>query len=462
MLKRAFLSVFNQKMKTFLLIVLTSILFSSLSAVFILKSVSSEIESSLDSSINPQIITYSPLTITTEREFVEKTKEGTYEKALSYHQDLAYLYEEISHPFSYDINILTNGLVFLLPQYGDFFLLQADDNIDYPSLSYTIESFKRIVEGKTLFGGNYYRLASTLSEEEYFSSDELRGRAFSKDEIEGGASKIILSTPAYYYDGDIIKEINIGDIISYNLYVNADKGREVIKTYDFEVIGIANNNQAHRVNYIPEKSFITIIDDILFLKEQGIIEEEFLSYLPSISQYDSLDNVLSFSKTINDFNEEEKNYSYISDVDEYMSLYGEIKSIGFSFEIMLIFAFILICTILFCLLNLEINQRKNEIVTWMSMGMSKKEISFSFCLEYVFIFTVGFIISLLLSYFFLTIYLPQIIDLSYANLDYSFINYWQIADMMQLISCIILVLALTMAWLVYRMNKLSIKEILCK
>ncbi len=129
---------------------------------------------------------------------------------------------------------------------------------------------------------------------------------------------------------------------------------------------------------------------------------------------------------------------------------------------MLIFAFILICTILFCLLNLEINQRKNEIVTWMSMGMSKKEISFSFCLEYVFIFTVGFIISLLLSYFFLTIYLPQIIDLSYANLDYSFINYWQIADMMQLISCIILVLALTMAWLVYRMNKLSIKEILCK
>ncbi len=278
MLKRAFLSVFNQKMKTFLLIVLTSILFSSLSAVFILKSVSSEIESSLDSSINPQIITYSPLTITTEREFVEKTKEGTYEKALSYHQDLAYLYEEISHPFSYDINILTNGLVFLLPQYGDFFLLQADDNIDYPSLSYTIESFKRIVEGKTLFGGNYYRLASTLSEEEYFSSDELRGRAFSKDEI------------------------NIGDIISYNLYVNADKGREVIKTYDFEVIGIANNNQAHRVNYIPEKSFITIIDDILFLKEQGIIEEEFLSYLPSISQYDSLDNVLSFSKTINDFN----------------------------------------------------------------------------------------------------------------------------------------------------------------
>lgn len=94
--------------------------------------------------------------------------------------------------------------------------------------------------------------------------------------------------------------------------------------------------------------------------------------------------------------------------------------------------------------------------------MSKKEISFSFCLEYIFIFTVGFIISLLISYFFLTIYLPQIIDLSYANLEYSFINYWQISDMMQLILGIILILVLTMTWLVYRMNKLSIKEILCK
>lgn len=462
MLKRAFLSILNQKLKTFLLVVLVSILFSSLSAVFILKSVSSEIENSLDSSINPQILTYSPLTITNEREFVQKTKEGTYEKALSYHQDLVYLYEEISHPFSYDINILTNGSVFLLPQYGDYFLLQANGNIDYPSLIHTIDSFQRIVEGKTLFGGNYYRLASTLSEDAYISSDELKGRAFNEDELEYGASKIILSTPAYYYDGDMIKEINIGDIVSYNLYVKADGEREIIKTYDFEIIGIANSNQTYRVNYIPEKSFKKIIDDLLILKKQGVIEEEFLSYLPSISQYDSLDNILSFGKAINELNEEGKEYSYISDADEYMSLYGEIKSIGFSFDIMLIFVFILMCTILFCLLNLEINQRKNEIATWMSMGMSKKEISFSFCLEYIFIFTVGFIISLLISYFFLTIYLPQIIDLSYENLEYSFINYWQISDMMQLILGIILILVLTMTWLVYRMNKLSIKEILCK
>lgn len=458
MLKRAFLSILNQKLKTFLLVVLVSILFSSLSAVFILKSVSSEIENSLDSSINPQILTYSPLTITTDREFVMKTKEGTYKETLDYHQDLAYLYNEISHPISYDINILTNGSIFLLPQYKDHFLIQADANIDYSSFSYIIDSFERIVEGKILYGGNYYRLASTLN----ITIDDLRGRIFSQDEIEDGENKILLSAPAYYLDGEDIKEINIGDVITYNLYVKEDEGREIIKTYDFEVIGIGNNEPVYRINYVPEKAFQRIIDDLLILNKQGVIEEEFLSFLPSISQHDSLDNVLSFSEAINDLNDKGKEYSYISDVDEYMSLYGEIKSIGFSFDIMLIFAFVLICTILFCLLNLEINQRKNEIATWMSMGMSKKEISLSFCLEYIIIFIIGFIISLLLSYFFLIIYLPHIIDLSYANLAYSITDYWQITDILQLIACIILILLLTMIWLFYRINKLSIKEILRK
>lgn len=470
MFKRILISIKEQKIRSILFCVVAGILFMCLSVIYIMDTVSDNLKTSMMNSINPTLIIDTPMTVQEREEFVFQTAIGSIDDAKIIYQDMLNLFER-SKTLSYSLNFITNGCIFMLPQVEDYLLFQPGvtrvDLIDESVVLETHASFSRIKNGMTIAGGNHTRLASHNSETlNPLYCDEvckMMGRSFTTEELDGGDNVIVLGKNGFYIDGEgHINEVNVGDTISYNLYIKAESGRNIAKSYAFEVIGIIEDHKQYDVNFIPEKTFKHIMQEVYPLVYEELPENKAMfSLLQSVAKLDSLDSLFKFDELINELKNQGKDYSYISDVEDYSALYGEMEGVGSSFDSLFIFAFGSVCLTLFCLMGIEVNRRKREIGTWLSLGLKAKNVAISFMFEYWILFLLGFVLALFLAFVLVDNLLPIFLDLTYLDMHFDFLitDYFKLQDMFNLILIVIVVLFIALSWSFYRISHFSIKEL---
>ena len=352
--------------------------FIALFSAYIIKEAANDLERQMMAKINPEITLFSPYTVKNDEEFVQGPD-------FDHHQELA-IYEElkaIQDGFTFrefDTNVMTGSYVFLLPMFNGEFLIQEED-------AFLNEmSFARIKAGTTLFGGDYNRLTSTTSDNinnRYLNKETIiEGRTFNSGEMKDGEDVIVLGNPAYIKQGEKKTQVAVGDQITYALFLRGINGRYIAYEHDFTVVGILDNRENCRLNFVPEKSFFRLIEDIEVLVKEEMENngnyEGLISFLPQRALLNSLDDFLAFDTYISDY----QNFSYLSDISDYIGLYGQIKAVEKSFDILLIVALVFNFGIVIFFLYAEMEGRIKEIGIWLALGLSKKTIFKDFLIEY--------------------------------------------------------------------------------
>ena len=344
------------------------------------------------------------------------------------------------------------------------------------------------------------------------------GRSFTEEEIMDGDFVCIVNNDNYVIDLGGFEEVEVGDIIPLTVEVG-----NFIKTFEFEVIGIndayprdgmkimdslymesrsyANmlDNNYYNFIYVPQSCFDEILNTMLdesyaqnLLPEkiagddstyQNVIlsgNEVFYSQYGGIrplvievSDQDKLESIAVFIddeiEKLNAVSNRVIDYTYFSNLDRFATVISSVNINEMLFAFLSIFA-ILSCLLFFMLhMHNDIEKSKKEIGIAIALGKNKKQVMFDKFKEYLCLSTLPLILSILLAYLFMHLYLQSlqnnIIDIglgatvfsSYVNTIEVDIPYYFIIIYILIIT---LCLLLSCLYGYYRINKLNIKEIL--
>lgn len=434
-----------------------TILFACLNVVFIMQSTSNNIQSELTHNIKPKIVLYSNQTITSQKDFVYFENDDIASIKKNY-DILLNIQNNIDYD-DFDINLVTNGSIFLIPMNQNSLLIQ---NSNRQELEDNYNSFLRIQSGSALFGGFYNRLASCYSEKLnylYLNDNLIAGRTFTSKEMEEGSNVIVLNNNGYYFDGTNVSQAKVGDTINYTLYSKSEDGRHAIREYDLTVIGIIDNDveDTFQVNFVPEKTFFKIIEDVYPLIQDEIKHTIPLFFLPTMISLNDIEGLLSFNDLINSLNKDTNQYTFISDGEKYASLYGEIKSIEASFNFLSVITVISVCMTLYFVLKLEIKKRQKEIGIYLALGLKQKSIIIDFTLEYLIISFISFVISICLSF----IIIRNCLSHFFSSIRIQdILNYFYIQDFIVLLIIFAAILCFSIIFNILKINRYSIKEVI--
>lgn len=438
MLRRIYSSLIKRPFNSIIFILILSILFVSLSTSFIWQDAADTIYSQINSVIKPELVIkssvviknnyqffYSPIVFDKKQNINSSTKWEEYNK--DFYNDMIEITSNDDVYYS-DNNMCIDSFIYLVPALDEKYLfIQVYFSVDDKEhINRVIKDRYEELQGSianTLVNLGYYRLSSVsksnFSDIFYNESNEdifVAGRTFTDEEIENGEYKIILNNNAYLCDGETVKEVQLGDTITYTLFIGDEYGDNkqiTSKTYDFEVIGILNNIERKNIsdnayNIIPENTFIKIMDDIYPLVKGSLYsnyygDDYFVGeyyYFPNIitlSGLDELENVINKVDKLN--NEKGRNYTYETSASKYIVLAGQIESVFSSFNILYYFSIIASIFILFSLITIDVSNRKKEIGILISLGEDRKSTTIGFILEYLFKILIALIIALIISYF---------------------------------------------------------------
>lgn len=441
MKKRIIKSIFNQLSRTLLLCVVLIVLFVCLCSSYIMKNTASGIKETIYSYIKPKVALRSYVDfadknsyanhISTRTADIYKSQSSLENYIKEYSIDLSTLANSDYVLYS-DTNMLAdNRLHFASYTKGKGLLVQSYDSLSDSYIKSVYSVFQTSIANSLPF-----TLASVSRSEDSFThygydGQLVAGRYFNEDEIENGAYKIILYGNCYYTDGTNIEQVNVGDFITYSLYkdnyaysvvykdgtvdINStiNISREIINSYDFEVIGIIDSNsyymiddfQVFNFNLIPEKIFLEIMN-----QSNEVVLDDFdtfgyyygtYCFTPTVFELKSFNDLEPFIDLINELNDLNKNYYYETNADKYISFVSNIEGVYKSFDILFIFSLCACALILFFLIIIDCNNHKKEIGILKTMGETNKNICIQFFFEYLviilFCFIVSFIIALLLS-----------------------------------------------------------------
>ena len=452
MKKRIIKSIFNQLSRTLLLCAVLIILFVCLCSSYIMKNAASDIKQTIYSYIKPQVAL---------RSYVDFADRASYANHLSTRTSSIYnsqsLLENYIDEYRDDLNTLSKSKYVL---YSDKNML-TDNLLHFASYtegkgllvqSYEEMSDSYIKNMYTIFQSSIsnslpFTLASISNSEDSFrhynyDGQLVAGRYFTDEEIDNGDYKIILYGNCYFTDGDNIQQVNVGDTITYSLYkdnfaysVIYDDGtvdtssavnisREVINSYDFEVIGIIDHNSYYMIddyemfnfNLIPENTFLDIMNQSteISLDKYDTFGYYYGTYcfIPTVFELNSFDDLEPFIDLINELNDFNKNYYYETNADKCISFVSNLEGVYKSFDILFIFSLCACALILFFLIMLDLNNRRKEIGILKAMGESSCNICIQFFLEYIIIILFSFLVSLLIALFILNNISSNILNLS--------------------------------------------------
>ena len=176
-------------------------------------------------------------------------------------------------------------------------------------------------------------------------------------------------------------------------------------------------------------------------------------FLPQRALLNSLDDFLAFDVYISDY----QNFSYLSDISDYIGLYGQIKAVEKSFDILLIVALVFNFGIVIFFLYTEMEGRIKEIGIWLALGLSKKAIFKDFLIEYSLLYLAALSMAFLCARGISANILLGISPL-FKDLDRGiFLNYKDIV-----ISLFLLLMAMfgIFALIFVRCYKMNIKEVI--
>ncbi len=415
MFKRIKKSIFNQISRTLLLCVVLFILLLCLCFGFLMKNYASQLKDYIYTTIKPKVVLDTDMNVDSWDDYLKpyKVNEELYarkDKVKSYLDKTINNIMELGdseYVNFYDLNLVNTAKLKLVPYDKDnqVLLVQTfSTNYDYvyEILGETYNNF----DFKT--GVGYDKLATTNNVNSSFSyygydGDLVAGRYFNEDEISKGKNVIILYGDSVVYDNKTgtYKSVTVGDTITYCLYDLNDESGSILASYDFEVVGMIEDNSYYDINstpllfnLIPYKTYKRIIDECTPLVEDSLYSS-FNDYIgstlviPTIYELKSFDCLEDFIALIN-----ESGYAYKTDASEYISLVSSIESVHTSFNILFIFSLVSCVLILLFMILIEVNNRKKEIGILKALGESNFNICVQFALEYLFIVLFNFIIAL--------------------------------------------------------------------
>lgn len=434
MFKRIIKSIFNQFSKTLLLFLILTALFLCLFTSFIMKDSTSTIINQIYKTIRPEITLDSSITVLDWNEYAvpslkDKDVYGDNDKINNYletyYNDIKTLSDSPLVLYS-DINMIVSNKLLLAPYScgGDLLLVNNNSYISKDNASFFYNEFIN----QSFF--YYPHLVSTKRSDysfDYYNDvgKLIDGRNFTDKEIEDGAFKIILFGMPTIYDGNTIREINVGDTITYSLCkkgerkinydndgniidISSDETLEVLLSFDFEVIGISDYNLTYDndifcFNLIPENTLIKILEESYpYIEEYSLLNSEYVNssivnFIPITFTLNSFDDLEDFIDEINELNNLGRNYTYSTTADKYISFVSSVEGVKEIFNIVYVFSLIASCLILFFIITLEINNRQKEIGILSTLGEKKRSICLQFIIEYLIIILISFIFALFIS-----------------------------------------------------------------
>lgn len=422
MFKRIQKAILNQPLKTSLFIFVMTMLFISLAVSFIWKNATGILYKQMDAAFKPKMIIKADSVATSQNDFfispylnLKYTPSSWSDYDKKYYDDLNNLINSDSVLYG-DISMVTS-LCLKLVGYSDVdgLLINTNIKVSNDSIINVYNGFNEYLSNINniylhLLPNNFNRLASisktNYSDLYYNEKDKLvAGRYFNEDEISNGAYKIILNQYPYYCDGENVKEVNIGDTVTYSLF--NDDG-EILNSYNFEVIGITDDvrrlpNDEYKFNLIPEKTFLEIMDNCLKdVKNELYIDKSYVGpyfYFPSVITLNNLDSLESFISEIESLNDRGCNYTYETNADRFIVSAGQLESLDTYFKLLFYFSLIVTILIMLSLICLDMLARKKEIGILAALGENKVNISFGIILEYLIKISISLLLAIIISNF---------------------------------------------------------------
>ncbi len=440
MFNRSLKAIINQKGRTIIYCLVLSVIFFSLLISLGLRNISLSMEEYMYEVLSPSVSFRSSVDFNdydsyalafqkNEDVYIDKNSLNKYME--QYNNDLNSLCN-LNYVKNIKSNKIMSSRVKLVPHSDEYGLLiqsDLDSSIDYISRFNSFKSYITMAE--------HYKLASTSNTSNAY--DLIAGRYFNEDDIENGLNKIVLFDDCIFFDGETKRNVNVGDTLTYKLYkdsfmISTDDGtitssnitninREELASFDFEVIGILDSddsfNEFLTYNLIPEEIFDKIVEEIVPLIEDELFYRGYYIgpylYLPAIFELNSYSDLKAFINEINLLNTLDTNYSYETDVDEYINLISNIESVFNNFNTLLIFSILASCFIFVLLIAFDINYHKTDIGILKSLGDSNANTCLYFVYQYI---IVGFI-SLFIAYLLTLLLKDDLINylINYNNLS---------------------------------------------
>lgn len=448
MVKRILKSLSNQLNKTILFISISIMILMCLVFTFIVKNYSYQIYQNLNSVPNINFAFITDLTSKTRfnpSTFTASTKSNNYE------------WDE-----------------YIGNAYNDFYTLTNNDYINYGNISYEISEILFLENYREEYGilyqtsfddysptgdnakdncesdlfvieqlkqGNIiaksHELISIdnqdfLDKHYNYLNDLIEGRFLNEKEIENGDYKIVLGGRSFLYKNGKFTELHVGDNLAMSLFVKEGNTRYISKEYEFEIVGIydgyssdSNYSKSSYYNYIS----INCLNEILKENEDLIENDTCTSYACYLGHtyltqgmltINSINDITKFIKDFNQINNEEKNYTYETNADSYIDLAGRIDGVYESFNYLFMFSLIASTLVLLFMIELDVQNRKQEIGILLTLGTSKKEICFQFIAEYLIKIIFSLIIVVTTAYLFSTLFLNRILNIN--DIDFNTTN----------------------------------------
>ena len=379
-------------------------------------------------------------------------------------------------------------------------LVGYDDELGFMFSS--VEDEDEFKENTSMFMDSYNRFLNriTLTSERneiptkvYFENAKIiKGRSFTKAELENGANVIILPSGKVKYK-NAKDYIEVGDIVNFGLLSNGYNGLNLDngafrnhKNYEFEVIGFMEADSFTSQDFIealiPEKLYLEIIDEATQIVARENPYYFFLgsarSSLDDIGKYNTF-NLMKFFPTtlkLNNVRDLENLYAEIKDYNNQNGTSYELESnlsdylyLETSFAMMktilvyvVIFS-IIFSTIIFIMVIInDLKKRKKEIGILIALGETKAAVILQMWLEYILISIISVIIAIILS-------LPisnLMIDKIYSSYDKNSINESYVenklnnSDVAKIVGIEVIITTVALVPSVILINKYKPKEIL--
>ncbi len=260
------------------------------------------------------------------------------------------------------------------------------------------------------------------------------GRSFMQEEIDEGANVIVLDYRCTYPNGE---RVQVGDVIDFglSLFLNSEdkyEGQNMIdhKDYQFEVIGTYDGEAIHNNawyselldgtaselmytrSYIPQKTFMKIIDDYETMYEKasssGIeITDNGIKNLNKyridciIFKLNSFEGGDIISKEFAEMRETTLGDNYFTRVadSEYQELKGPLDNAASMALYIGVFGSVSTLILIYLMIYLFISGQKKNLALFLAMGEKKKNMVMVLVLEVFLICLLALIVSLIASYF---------------------------------------------------------------
>lgn len=435
MIKRIYKSIFYRLKQTSLLLVVMFVISLLVCTAFSLKNVSRELKESLSKAIKPDVsITSYANYIDKKLYLLEDDKKEEY--CEQFYDDLMHLKEALN-PNYFDINMVISSYMLLPYDENDGLLISLQSDSKNEQLNTCLYDFNNYLNGNANsyscnlsfvsvstndFMDLHYNFID--SDKSYIESGSMQnqmadfeeagfkikeGRNFTDEEIKEGKMVCLVTPNTYIYQNGEYRKVEVGDYVSYSIMIPGESENVIHKTYEFEVIGITNQEKmAYSKSIynnlegplIPEKVFLEIYSDLKKItKEENLDKYNFIYFYPCIMTLNSFDDIDKFLEYVDDLNSdiEDKNYAYETSLDSYYSFAGNLETISENSSILFKFSLIVSILLNVFIINLDLNRRKKEIGLLSSLGQSRKTTMIQLVLEYLFILIISLLFAVLVS-----------------------------------------------------------------